>query len=675
MVKLVGVARVSTTGQAGVDGEGLERQRIAIRGIIERTPGADLIDVVDIINVSGRSVTDSSKWRDVVLPLLNDPDTHLAVDAIDRIARGSTAAIDACKATGTKIYTPTAVYDLSTGQGVLLSGIFAAVGGFELEEIKRRMMAGKERRRREGRWVLPLAFLPTGISYDPDTYQWGYTSDARRVKLAFQLFVEQGIDNLSEVGRKCGGVQSQGVKAWLRNEIYKGLLVYDQKRGGKTYKKRGGKGRPDREKVRRLPQDILRVRVFSPEDQLVSDDIWRRAQALLRDKAKVVRKRRERSRESVPYSSFLFSADEVGGFLKSKLEGVVTLGLSKPDRHVLYGRTAPGKLAYYACRCRHTDPGAPNEKCNVGYLRCDEVNRAIDSLLSRIVSEEWFVDAMKASFEEGQRGVTATQITALETKLSEAMEQESKLVDLYLGGEVSKGIYSAKRKKLQDNKTNIERQLEELRSREEPDVGAITAHIRSLTFDPGWDAQRKRAWLRKNVRGIKVSHEGVESVAIRLPVTSGGTPSFTAVHSISWHELLGRKFGDLGGRKPPDGCYFTSEVAAKFGLTQGNLRKKMQDGIIPKPDQKDGNYHIWTDKDVDRARRALREREKALDGVYRPGQERYSPMELADALGIKRNRLKHLLKHGRLVESGRTPAGHRFWTPEDLQALIDAEVK
>ncbi len=49
--------------------------------------GADLLDPVEIIDVSGSDVDQTQEWREVVLPAIKDPNVHVAMDTIDRLLR------------------------------------------------------------------------------------------------------------------------------------------------------------------------------------------------------------------------------------------------------------------------------------------------------------------------------------------------------------------------------------------------------------------------------------------------------------------------------------------------------------------------------------------------------------------------------------------------------------
>ena len=85
-IKLLPIHRVSTADQAGERGEGLDRQREATRRVAE-AHGAILLEPVEIIDVSGSDLDQTTEWQRRVIPTISAPDVHVAADSIDRILR------------------------------------------------------------------------------------------------------------------------------------------------------------------------------------------------------------------------------------------------------------------------------------------------------------------------------------------------------------------------------------------------------------------------------------------------------------------------------------------------------------------------------------------------------------------------------------------------------------
>ena len=273
-MKLVGIARVSTTEQQGDNGEGLERQRHEIRQIAARI-GADLLQIVEIIDVSGSDVAKSAEWQKKVLPAIASPDTHIAVDAVDRLIRasdfGAFAVLASVQATNTKIYTHNGVQDYSRPDDMLMGGLLALLGGREKSEINRRMTAGKEAVRRAGGWA--GSYRPMGWAYDRKSRQWSQTAEMPLVVQAFQLAAD-GVP-IATIAKGLGRADAASI---LRNTIYRGVLTWDEKVADKVPSLPDGRQNRNKRRVARPEADVISVRFLQPEDQPVSDDLWNRAQ-------------------------------------------------------------------------------------------------------------------------------------------------------------------------------------------------------------------------------------------------------------------------------------------------------------------------------------------------------------------------------------------------------------
>ena len=286
-MKLLGIARVSTEEQAGDNGAGLNRQHDAIQRVAEAND-AKLIGIVNIVDVSGSDVGSSKEWLTQVLPVIADPDVHIAIDALDRLIRASNFAafgvLAACQSTHTRIYTPAGTHDLARPDGVLVSGLLALIGGKEKAEIVRRSQAGKEAKRQRGQWVQSVDFLPRGIAYDRKTHTWSFTAEADGVREMFMMAAEGATQ--AEIGRRTG-VPSQTIRSLLQNPIYDGRLVFASRSSGRMANSKHQK------KIPRPADHVIDVRVYSERDQLVPHELWLSVQARLRESEHAHRRTRE----------------------------------------------------------------------------------------------------------------------------------------------------------------------------------------------------------------------------------------------------------------------------------------------------------------------------------------------------------------------------------------------
>ncbi len=200
----MGIIRVSTEGQAGEDGEGLERQRHSVKGIAKAL-SADL-QMVEVIGVSGSDLAETPAWNRVIAPAIK-AGAHVAADAIDRIVRADgfdLTTLKVIKEAGARIYIPGTMYDPArVPRDVLSLTMFAGMGGAEKADIKWRLNGGKERGRAVGRWVSGKHILPMGVDYDYETHRWSYTEEAEVIRSAYHALVSGG-ESVSTVARGMG---------------------------------------------------------------------------------------------------------------------------------------------------------------------------------------------------------------------------------------------------------------------------------------------------------------------------------------------------------------------------------------------------------------------------------------------------------------------------------------
>ena len=395
-MKLIGIARVSTEEQRGDNGQGLERQRIEIRKIVART-GAELLQIIEIVDVSGSDVAKSAEWLQKVLPALADPDTHLAVDAMDRLIRasdfGAFQVLAAVQATGTKIYTPTGVQDYARPDDMLMGGLLALLGGREKSEIRRRMNAGKEAIRRAGGWA--GSFRPMGWAYDRKTRKWSETDDMPLVVQAFQLAAD-GVP-IATIAKGLGRADAASI---LRNTIYRGVLTWDEKVADNLPSLADGRQNRNKRRVARPEADVISVRFLKPEDQPVSDVLWHRAQTAMNAITKR-RVTRQTSGQTVCWAT---------GFIADGL----TMFDPKPLR--VYGYDDIGDWKYRA-------------KGGVWSVQADRLNYALDRYLARVTDSTSFAKRVEAAAvaashtKDADLDVDRVAITAQITQLQ---KQQSK---------------------------------------------------------------------------------------------------------------------------------------------------------------------------------------------------------------------------------------------------------
>ena len=84
-IRLICIIRVSTAEQAADDRAGIPRQQESVREIAAAHNAT--YEFVTVSDVSGSDLRLTDEWRHQVLPRLEGPDVHVAVDSIDRLCR------------------------------------------------------------------------------------------------------------------------------------------------------------------------------------------------------------------------------------------------------------------------------------------------------------------------------------------------------------------------------------------------------------------------------------------------------------------------------------------------------------------------------------------------------------------------------------------------------------
>ena len=531
-LRLLAIHRVSTGLQAGDDGEGLDRQRATTKGLVayhEATP----LPPVEIIDVSGSDVDQTTEWRHRVMPLIADPQVHVVVDSIDRILRAEAFNFKIMQdllATGTRIYAPGKIHDLATPEDSFMAGLIALLGGREKAEIKRRMMAGREAARRRGEWPLRNSALARGIAYDRQTKTWGY--DQPEAEIIRSVYHQHVVERraMRAIGRDLGK-PLQVIAQYIRNPIYKGLLRWDERRG-EAYPSKNGK-QPERKKVKRPAHEIIEVRAFGkdqPLPQLVSDEIWAAAQRILAENSKTFRRRRAEGRPETWASGFLTSALAPIGVPRG--DGFIDLSLAEPARHHVYANGGPIGQRRYSCHCCRSDHDLV--RCGLRSPRAEAVNTSLDAFFSALTTEDWFIDAVRESAENLDNS-PGSRRASLEARLETFDQRESRLTRLYLDGRIDPAQHDKEQDQIRAGREAIRVELATYDACDAVPTAADLEQLRTQwAWNPAWDHVAKRAWLSRYVERIALSNEGIEWAVVRVPAGDGQMPVFGTSRRLDW---------------------------------------------------------------------------------------------------------------------------------------------
>jgi len=675
-LRLIGLVRVSSKEQAAEDRARVDPQYETIKRIARQhgVPDSRLV-IKTAVDVSGSDLSQTDLWRNDILPELQSPTTHLAVDDVVRLLRPDNLDYSVAHhlwQTNTYLYTSAGRIDPHSENGLIQIIIGGLIGGSEKKRMKRMVWGSKEAKRRRGEFPQSHICLATGISYDRDTRAWGYNQDAHKVREAFHLLAEEGETNLEGIGRMVGGpdspVLAPTIVSWLRNPIYKGLMVYDEKRGMETYAPRTPGQQPDRRKVQRRPEEIIEVRVFGGDDQepqLVADDVWEAAQIILDQRSHDHRKRRMETQELVPYSTVLFSI----------------FGGENYRDHILYGRSEHrGRHVRYVCRCRTPDRYCQDmERCELRRLPAELVNQALDEFLVRITQDEWFTDNVILPQMRDQGPSIDEEITRLKADTQAVEAKLERLQDGWVDGKLTDDYYQSRLDRLQRERRQLESYLARAYERRaaagtEEMEDRVREYMAKLgRFEPGHPVGFRRGFLRQLIPEIIVSNEGIELLTLRVPQGVGGTPeTLRAVWGITWEELLGYGLGDAQAQRRAQGLYTTVMLAERLGKKPDWVRHKIKTGRIPHPPGRHRNGKMWTEAEVEAVEKILAEPEPP-EPVYRwglPKKERYTSGDVCRALGIEWGRLRYLLGKGVLPDCQERRGRIRQWTEDEIEAVV-----
>lgn len=581
-LKLVGVVRVSGSGQAARDTP--EIQREAIQKIAESYQ-ADLVDVVEVaITVSDLTLT--PQWRTRVAPRIKARDTHIAVYKTDRLARPldwgqDLLALNALHSTGTNIYTPVGVRDLSTEEGRMITTLETLIAGGERANIIKRTQDAMKKWAANGAAVVAAHSLPCGLATTGKgkTKLWVITEDIEKVKRAFSMLLEGC--TYREISTAVGYAVTP-VKNWFSNDLYRGLY-----------------------KSAWHPEGMDPIRIFGGPGQLeqpISDAIWSAAQLEVKKRARRYSKPKHKTEIHTLFSGRMVSAYGMAAELPNAFSN---FGLDLDLRqHVVYGHLIYGrhKQTAYVCRCIHQGWA---EKCGLRtWQPVERLHRGVEAHLENVTAEEWFVAELVSQITddgedvEAERQQLAKDIAKLDRKLAVAYDDR-------LEGVISLEVYRGLSERLRPQKDALTSRLHELQSKPRITEDDLREVGRSMAYRTDWPIEKKREWLdRYNVR-IWLANDGVDAVNVRFPVGPDDYPVFASLGGRKWVDLVGFDLSDHWAVMEADeGLTITTRVAARLGVNKEQLRYLVRSGQVELTAKKATRY-FWREEDIQKAAEIL----------------------------------------------------------------------
>lgn len=389
--------RVSTVGQADDSHASIPSQKVINRRTADQY-GLTIVRSIEMAGVSGTAVLLAPEMQEMIR-LMADPEIHgVVAREFSRLMRPENyadyALLQVFVDSATVLYLPDGPIDFASNDGRLIGTLKASIAGNVRREMLKAAWESREVKRRKGELAQSRICLPFGVDNSKD--QWWYTADAERVKEAFRL-VLSGETSYFEIGKKVG-ISAQSLTYMLKNPIYMGWRIIDKKRdmtaAGKYPTKGGRQG--DRRKIKRNPDEVIRVQVIS--DPLVSESDFNLVQNILGMKKAFHWRTAPGYEQRYTYN----------GYLDCTCQAPVYSKLGRHD--------------YYVCKLR----------CGTKYMRRDRLDPYLDQLFAKQLSSEKFLRRIAKSKRQPQ-----SNIEQVRKQLESLTAKRERVLDAYFDNVIS----------------------------------------------------------------------------------------------------------------------------------------------------------------------------------------------------------------------------------------------
>jgi DNA invertase Pin-like site-specific DNA recombinase len=419
MIPVIELLRVSTESQAHEDRAGLPAQH-ATNVRTASQYGLQIVEAVEIVE-SGADVARSPEMGRVLDSISAGRVRGIVLAEYSRLFRpdrwSDLAVLQTISDHGAQIYLPAGPIDLQSELGFVQATVNNLLVAMERRRIRERMLRGKEEHRRRGGYMAGGLKPPFGVSYSKKE-GWQYTADAEIVKDLFRRFVG-GERNVAALKRELGFRSRNGVLSVLKNPIYTGWRVYDERRDQSPVGRYDG---GERRKVKRAPDEVIRVQVLEP---IVSEADFALVQELLSDTT--ARPRPGRHEDHFTYR----------GFLCCGAEGCGRSVYTSRWQDKRYNRWQ----AYYLCQTRIRSRRHGRNPCSSGYMNRDQLEGVLDrAVATRLTDAGLLVDAISAytrSLEAGWRSAEPDQ-EAVRSKVDQLQSRRERILESYIDGHISR---------------------------------------------------------------------------------------------------------------------------------------------------------------------------------------------------------------------------------------------
>ena len=455
--------RVSTSMQ--VDGYSLDAQRDKLRKYAEYE---DMVVAGEYSDegFSGKNIQGRHEFQRMLQDIQDCKDgvEYVLVFKLSRFGRNAADVLNSLQLMqdfGVNLICVEDGIDSSKDSGKLMISVLSAVAEIERENIRTQTMAGREQKAREGKWN--GGFAPYGYRLEKGELLIAEDEvDVIRTIFDRYIHTNDGVSGVAKYLNRQGfvkklrqngtipGFSASFVKSIIDNPVYMGKIAYGRRR---TEKKIG-----TRNEMHVVEQSEFPV-YEGKHEAIISEEDWNLAQ----EKRKVNAYRREKVND--PTHAHILS-----GILKcpccgKSLYGNIAKAHSK-DKKTRY---------YYYCKNTVTPTG---HECTFRLnIEQTEMNRMVASIISAMVSDPRFADAIKAKIGSAvDTNDLEKQLEALQAQLRQTLGTKTRLERQMDGLDVNDPYYDRKISDLQRRYDEQYGRIDEI----EVQIDDVQSQIRSI---------------------------------------------------------------------------------------------------------------------------------------------------------------------------------------------------
>jgi DNA invertase Pin-like site-specific DNA recombinase len=438
---LIGVIRVST------DKQDLARQRTDLERIQLSYP-VKFLRIEEISDVSGRHVMSDPQIQGILRDMEQSRADGIGISALDRLFRPdryeSFAILDIFRDHNKLIYSAKeGLLDPSSDAGFIMSLMSGAQAGMEWRELRRRTMQGKEEARKGGRDAAGSQTLPRGVIYQRTRNASGTTIsgtwkhdgiDSERMRQAYYLLL-RNLSCASIAEKVGGGWTGKGIRGSLKNPIWIGYREYKWVCSGPEYLPKKTKDTIKPAKPRRklaLREDSYLKKVDIPN--LVDEDVWKRAQQILAQRADHWRKSKLKNEDRQRFLA----------------NGILRCACGR-SIYVRYGVPGHGRDSYY-CASRYRG----GKGCGLANLYRTELDEAVQRMFTSRTFRLQFIAAIHGRQDAMRQRAADPGRPQREAALAKLATRRENLLDMREAGEVTREEYKARMAKIEQEKRELE---------------------------------------------------------------------------------------------------------------------------------------------------------------------------------------------------------------------------